>query len=38
VQIVVPTVVDERQREFYRQLADASSFNPRAHFEQESPR
>ena len=38
VQIVVPTVVDERQRELYRQLADASSFTPRAHFEQESSR
>ena len=38
VQIAVPTVVDERQRELYRQLANASSFNPRAHFEQESPR
>jgi curved DNA-binding protein len=38
VQIAVPTVVDERQRELYRQLAGASSFNPRAHFEQESPR
>jgi len=38
VQIAVPTVVDERQRELYRQLANASSFNPRAHLEQESPR
>jgi curved DNA-binding protein len=38
VQIAVPTAVDERQRELYRQLAGASSFNPRAHFEQESPR
>jgi curved DNA-binding protein len=38
VQIAVPTVVDERQRELYRQLAGASSFNPRAHFEQEFPR
>ena len=35
VQIVVPTVVDDRQRELFRQLASASSFNPRAQFEQE---
>jgi len=32
-EIVVPTVLDERQRALYRQLADASAFNPRAHFE-----
>jgi curved DNA-binding protein len=36
VQIVVPTVVDERQRELFAQLARASSFNPRAQFEQET--
>jgi len=30
-QIVVPTVVDERQRALYGQLQDASTFNPRAH-------
>ncbi|HEY2818129.1 MAG TPA: DnaJ C-terminal domain-containing protein [Casimicrobiaceae bacterium] len=36
VQIVVPTVVDERQRELFAQLASASSFNPRAQFEQEN--
>ena len=36
VQIAVPTVVDERQRELFRQLASASSFNPRAQFEQEN--
>jgi curved DNA-binding protein len=30
-QIVVPTVVDERQRALYTQLQDASTFNPRAH-------
>jgi len=35
VQIVVPTVVDDRQRELFAQLARASSFNPRAQFEQE---
>src|SRR5947208_13027107 len=36
VQIVVPTVVDEQQRELFRQLASTSSFNPRAQFEQET--
>ncbi|HEY4137301.1 MAG TPA: DnaJ C-terminal domain-containing protein [Casimicrobiaceae bacterium] len=36
VQIVVPTVVDEHQRELFAQLARASSFNPRAQFEQET--
>jgi curved DNA-binding protein len=30
-QIAVPTVVDERQRELFGQLRDASTFNPRAH-------
>jgi curved DNA-binding protein len=30
-QIVVPTVVDERQRALYGQLRDGSTFNPRAH-------
>ena len=30
-QIVVPTVVDERQRSLFTQLKDASAFNPRAH-------
>ena len=35
VQIAVPTVVDDRQRELFSQLARASSFNPRAQFEQE---
>ncbi|MGZ8202644.1 MAG: DnaJ C-terminal domain-containing protein [Burkholderiales bacterium] len=33
VQIVVPGVVDDRQRELYHELAQASAFNPRAHFE-----
>jgi curved DNA-binding protein len=36
VQIVVPGVVDEQQRALYRQLAQSSTFNPRAHFEQET--
>ena len=36
VQIVVPSVVDERERALYRQLAEISNFNPRAHFEAET--
>ena len=36
VQIAVPTVTDDAQRVLYRQLADASNFNPRAHFEREA--
>src|SRR6266542_1315012 len=36
VQIVVPSVVDERERALYRQLAEASTFNPRAQFEPEA--
>jgi len=35
VQIVVPTVLSERERALFKQLADGSSFNPRGHFEQE---
>jgi len=31
--IVVPTVVDERQRALYGQLKDGSTFNPRAHMD-----
>jgi curved DNA-binding protein len=38
VQIAVPTVVDERERALYEQLAAESKFNPRAHFEQETQR
>jgi len=38
VQIVVPRVVDERERALYRQLAEQSTFNPRAHFEREARR
>jgi len=37
-QIVVPTVVDERQRALFKSLAEASSFNPRAQFDQEAAR
>ena len=36
VQIAVPTVLDDAQRALFRQLAETSTFNPRAHFEQEA--
>lgn len=36
VQIVVPSVVDERERALFKQLAETSNFNPRAHFEREA--
>ena len=36
VQIAVPTVTDDAQKALYRQLADVSNFNPRAHFEREA--
>ncbi len=35
VQIVVPTVLSERERALFKELADGSTFNPRGHFEQE---
>ncbi|HEX5864042.1 MAG TPA: DnaJ C-terminal domain-containing protein, partial [Casimicrobiaceae bacterium] len=35
-QIVVPSIVDERQRALHRQLAEISNFNPRGHFEGEA--
>jgi len=35
VQIVVPGVVNEKERALLRQLADGAGFNPRRHFEQE---
>lgn len=34
-QIVVPTAASERERELFRQLAQASTFNPRGHFGSE---
>jgi curved DNA-binding protein len=34
-QIVVPTVLSERERALFKELADSSTFNPRGHFEQE---
>ena len=33
LQIVTPSVLSEREKELYRELEKASSFNPRAHFE-----
>jgi curved DNA-binding protein len=36
VQIVVPTVLSERERALFKQLAEASNFNPRGHFKQEA--
>lgn len=36
VQIVVPPTVTERERELHTQLSQASTFNPRAHFAQET--
>lgn len=35
VQIVVPAKPSDKERELFKQLAEASTFNPRAHFEQE---
>jgi curved DNA-binding protein len=35
VQIVVPPKSDEQEQALYKQLAESSKFNPRAHFEQE---
>jgi curved DNA-binding protein len=35
VQIVVPTVVGDAERTLYQQLAERSTFNPRAHYAQE---
>ena len=36
VQIVLPRVTNEQERSLFQQLADGSTFNPRAHFEQET--
>jgi curved DNA-binding protein len=33
LQIVTPSVLSEREKELYRELQRASTFNPRAHFE-----
>ncbi len=34
-QVVVPAATNERERELFKQLAEASTFNPRARFQQE---
>lgn len=36
VQIVVPTVLNDTERALFQQLSDASTFNPRGHFEEEA--
>ena len=33
LQIVTPSVLSEREKALYRELAQASTFDPRAHFE-----
>jgi len=37
-QIVVPTMLSERERALFRELAASSRFNPRGHFEEEMKR
>jgi curved DNA-binding protein len=34
VQIVVPTATSERERALFKELAEASTFNPRGHFQE----
>ena len=36
VRIDVPTVVDDKQKALYQELADTSNFNPRAQLEREA--
>ncbi len=36
VQIVVPSVLSERERTLFKELSDGSTFNPRGHFEREA--
>ena len=36
VRIEVPTVVDDRQKALYKELAEISTFDPRAQLEQEA--
>ena len=36
VQVAVPTVTGERERALFKELAEASTFNPRGHFEREA--
>jgi curved DNA-binding protein len=35
VQIAVPTVLTDRERALFKELANSSTFNPRGHFERE---
>lgn len=36
IQIVLPPVLNERERALFRELADGSNFNPRSRFDQEA--
>jgi curved DNA-binding protein len=36
VRIEVPTVVDDRQKKLFKEIADISNFNPRAHLKEEA--
>jgi len=36
VQIAVPTAAGERERALYKELSEASTFNPRGHFGEEA--
>ncbi len=35
VQIVLPSVIDEREKALFKQLADGSTFDPRGHYDKE---
>jgi curved DNA-binding protein len=37
VQIVVPDTVTDRERALWKELSEATTFNPRQHFDQEAP-
>jgi hypothetical protein len=36
VRIEVPTIIDDKQRKLYEQLAETSNFTPHAQLEQEA--
>jgi curved DNA-binding protein len=38
VRIEVPTVVDDKQRKLFKELAETTNFNPRARFDEEAAR
>ncbi|MES2352983.1 MAG: DnaJ C-terminal domain-containing protein [Pseudomonadota bacterium] len=38
VQIIVPSVLNDHERDLFKQLAETSTFNPRGHFEEEASR